>query len=734
MDEKRRNIFARLMDEAGLPPEEALQMVQGASEVGLSVLTGLAGVVAGLPGSAIQTALGRGTEEQQEKYPGLADIPEDTILPTVGEMAEKWTYQPKTETGQRYAENVGEFMAPVDKFLKDFSGFIPQTLGKVIPGDTRLEAGAMNAIDQAIYTALNVMSPTRGAGTAAMLGAKGLQAGVKAASHLPGAKGLRNVDLVTPTAQAIEKAPLVKRFNQINNAMGNLITRKQLAGMQPGVMQGTTKTVRPWYKGGKHQQLGVMAKTTAWNIKRKMTDNQDAWLRAHYGITANVYKEMDRLGQVMDSAKKQSEIKTPDRFDGRLSNRKFLDEDGNMILKEDSYFATKKNKKTNKKEPISPEQKAHLMAGRGDKEHYKSVKDILNDASNQYHAQVAYNVSVLEKFKPGDPRIARLQEGGLDRYIYPQHKQTTIEGLKRDPKIIQDLVGKNLDKELIKKHISPKIVSDMGLKGTKVHISTKPFFTGNIAHQIGSFSPAPTGLAKGIQGLLGRTIVFDGRAIKLTNTKHANYINKLRSVVNDFADANKKRADRGLPPQELTKDAVIQSFKDYNVKYKNLPKKQLFDIQYLKKNIVDDGEFISISQQILTNDTLLATMPVRFIVNKRNPSEGYFIMYDQMKQGSGIPFVESGLDIGSDVNRIFIDVQMADADYVWKAGAVPKVKDVIEPGIVAKELGPRVRQKFDTPPTEEFLRKRRIGRYAPVPVWASKRGSTAGLLAQDENV
>ena len=724
MDEKRRNIFARLMDEAGLPPEEALQMVQGASEVGLSILTGLGGVVAGLPGSAGEVLAGRGTEEQQEKYEGLGATPEDTLLPTVGEMTEKWAYQPKTETGQRYAENVGEFMAPVDKFLKDFSGFIPQNLGKVIPGDTRLEAGAMNAIDQAIYTALNVMSPTRGAGTAAMLGAKGLQAGVKAASHLPGAKGLRNVDLVGKTAEIVEKAPVIKRFNQINNAMGNLITRKQLAGLQPGVMQGTKKTVRPWYKGGKHHQLGVMAKTTAWNIKQKMTDNQDAWLRAHYGITANVYKEMDRLGQVMDSAKKQSEIKTPDRFDGRLSDRKFLDEDGNMILKEDSYFATKKNKKTNKKEPISPEQKAHLMAGKGDAKHYKSVKDILNDASNQYHAQVAYNVSVLEKFKPGDPRIARLQEGGLDRYIFPQHKQTTVEGLKQNPKIIQDLVGKNLDKELIKKHISPKIVSDMGLKGTKVHISTKPFFTGNIAHQIGSYSPAPTGLAKGIQGLLGRTIVRDGRSIKLTNTKHANYINKLRSVVKEFADANK----------ELTKDAVIQSFKDYNVKYKNLPKKKLFDIQYLKKNIVDDGEFISISQQILTNDTLLATMPVRFIINKKNPKEGYFIMYDQMKQGSGIPLVESGLDVGSDINRIFIDVQPADADYVWK-GAVPKVKDVIEPGIVAKDLGPRVRQKFDAPPTEEFLRKRRFGRkYTPPLVWTSKRGTTSGLLAQDENV
>ena len=62
MDEKRRNIFARLMDEAGLPPEEALQMVQGASEVGLSILTGLGGVVAGLPGSAGEVLAGRGTE------------------------------------------------------------------------------------------------------------------------------------------------------------------------------------------------------------------------------------------------------------------------------------------------------------------------------------------------------------------------------------------------------------------------------------------------------------------------------------------------------------------------------------------------------------------------------------------------------------------------------------------------------------------------------------------------
>jgi len=565
----------------------------------------------------------------------------------------------------------------------------------------------MNAIDQAIYTALNVMSPTRGAGTALMGGAKGLQAAGRAV-------GMKNLDLATPTAKAIEKTPIIKRYNQINNAMGQLITRKQLAGMQPGIIPEVAGRVKPWYKGGRPQQLGVMSKTAIWNIGRKMTDNQDAWLRAHYGITANVYKELERLGRVMDSAKEQAKLK------GGMS-RRFVDEEGKKIAHEDAFYAR----------GGTPEKQANLLEGYGDAKQFKSVQSVLDDASNQYHAQIAYNVSVLEKFKPGDPRIARLQEGGLDRYIYPKHKQTTIGGLGKDPTIIQDLLGKNLDENLIRNHISPKIASDMNLKGDKVHISTKPFFTGSMVHQVGGFNPpAATGLAKSML-TLGRTLVRDGKSIKLTANKHAPYIDRLRTIVNQSLAANRA----------VTKDSVIQSFKNFNdtLTQQGIPKKNLFDIQYLKKNIVDDGEFISISQNILTNDTLLATMPVRFIINKKNPSEGYFIMYDQMKQGSGMPGVESVLDLGSDVNRIFIDVQPLAADYVWK-GQVPKVKDVAEPGIVEKELGPRVRQKFDAPPTEEFLKRRRWGQLpfgieqAAMFGSPAKRGVGVGLLAQDENI
>jgi hypothetical protein len=511
-----------------------------------------------------------------------------------------------------------------------------------------------------------------------------------------------------------------------------------LAGLQPGKIPEVSGSVKSWYKGGKPQHLGVMAKTALWNVKRKMTDNQDAWLRSHYGITANVYKEMERLGNVMDSAARQADVKTPDRFNLRGAHRKFLDEDGNMVLHEKYYFDKK----------ISPARKALLMEGRGDKQHYKSVERVTEDASNQYHSQIAYNVSVLEKFKPGDPRIARLQEGGLDRYIYPKHKETTVGGLQNKPEIIQDLLGKNLDRDLIRNHISSKIASDMNLKGDKIHISTKPFFTGTMMNAIGKDPVSPTGLSSSIV-TLGRTVVKDGQAYKLSAGKHAPYIDGLRRIINDAS------ADGRV----LTKEGIIEAFELYNKAIKGregfgvrqkigrIPKfwkrpklgeANLFDIQYLKKNIVDDGEFISISQNILTNDTLLATMPVRFIINKRNPSEGYFIMYDQMKQGSGFPVVESWLDLGSDTNRIFIDVQPLDADYVWK-GQIPRVKDVLGK-TMEKELGLKVRQKFDTPPTEEFLKRRRWGQL-PIGIeqaamWGSpaKRAAGTGLLAQDENI
>jgi hypothetical protein len=42
---------------------------------------------------------------------------------------------------------------------------------------------------------------------------------------------------------------------------------------------------------------------------------------------------------------------------------------------------------------------------------------------------------------------------------------------------------------------------------------------------------------------------------------------------------------------------------------------------------------------------------------RHSPSDGFYILTDQMKQGSGIPILEHILDIGSDTNKLYMDIR-----------------------------------------------------------------------------
>lgn len=772
MDEKRRTVFSKLV-EIGIPAEKALDAVIGASEVGLSIITGLGATVAGLPGSAIETIRGRGTAEQKEKYPGLKLSEEKTPLPTVGKLAEDWAYQPKTETGQDYLENVGDVMEHVDEWLRIGSGAIPQTLGKVIPGDSRVEAGLMNAADQAIYTALNVMSPTKGVSGAAMIGAKGAQGAMKAL-------GAKNADLVNPMAKAIEKTPGLSRYSQFENAMGQLISRKQLAGLPENVVQDTglisalPKGVRGtinkaqgmpdlptgykkgaggWYAGGfnKARHLGAMLNASVWNKGRKMTNNQDAWLRAHYGITANVFQELQRLGQVIDDTYVQASNKS--------WKSPYLDTNGNKIKV-------------------------------GDKN--QSVDSVRKMAENQYHAQLAYNRSVLEKYKPGDPRIERLISGELDKYLTPKHVIMTRNQFNtKAPQAIQEIIGGQIDEGILKRHVGNQMIEDMNLKSDNIHLSTKPFFflsAKNALVRTASSVDETTGIAgpykggaTGIPGGFLKSIVRDGKLkAKISKKTHGDYTGQLqkflraragmpttkKDVLDHFKVENKRMdiamkdkieiADRDLRAREAKMDPSIRysparwtkAHKKAFDKTKSLRDRKnqaQYDLAYVRKNLVDDGEYMSITQQALTDDTLLATIPIRMIVNKNNPELGYYVLYDQMKQGSGIPIIEAALDAGSDMDRIYIDIQPLKAG-VGAGERVSMQTDVATKpeipgrreagkGTVEERLVHSLReQKFDDPMSPEFLKKRRLDRrLMPLAGWGGKRGATVGLLSQDEN-
>ena len=105
-----------------------LDEAEALGEVGLAMGGGLLGTIYGLPGSTLDTILGRGPESQQEKYEGLDDP--SGILPTVSEGVEKFGYTPESERGQQYMEAIGKGGHWLDEKVRAASGLIPRLMDK----------------------------------------------------------------------------------------------------------------------------------------------------------------------------------------------------------------------------------------------------------------------------------------------------------------------------------------------------------------------------------------------------------------------------------------------------------------------------------------------------------------------------------------------------------------------------------------------------------------------------
>ena len=303
-----------------------------------------------------------------------------------------------------------------------------------------------------------------------------------------------------------------------------------------------------------------------------------------------------------------------------------------------------------------------------------------------WQANPAYVQSIMEKFLPRDPRTLKLRSI-LGDSIFPREAYTTIREISRDGSVIKNLLDDVTDMppEMFSTHVSPHIARELKLGGHNVHISTKPIHIDSpVVFKINS-----DGYYVGAKG-----------SPKLFNLESANYFTagpnqgtksfRTRGVfawrgklpvvneVKNLVEGGMKSKDEIISSLMSKNKDLIKSFNKATKEWKSRkpdipggrssayeyamwrasrPKKRLYNRKDLEKNIFDDGQNISVSQHVLTTDTLLATMPVRMIINKRNPLEGGYVYWDQMRQGLGKKWADWILDIGSDTNRLFIDIQ-----------------------------------------------------------------------------
>ena len=420
-----------LFDDAIDSAQYVSNTLTGVGEVGLQLGGGLLGMLVQAPGAVYDTLLGRGSEEQREKYPGLGER-EQTDL--VKDAVAFLTYTPKTEAGQEYSETVGEVGGAIDKGMRYLSGAVPEALD-FVPGE---HPYASNLWDQTLYGAMSVLPPTRIA--------RGMTSAAKA-------------------------------------GMGTVAGDMYLGRLQRAGKSGLDI---PWYGGGKYAQIGMMPLEVAGSKLKNFLSPKSAYLSETYGLNPLTVKELKRLEGVMDS-EKLSSAKHLESFNRSLEPRIEYYQSMAMNPELATRLATKDKSASFYMDKGMTRQSARKLANKELKAEgtetgniwssKKQSDSVIETAWNEYFNEISKIMATERTYNPGSARLKRLEEG-LVQHILPTSRNATFKEVMDNPGIIRDVVGGGiLDEALM--HVIPFIGKHLDVKGKNVNWVTKPLEGGS---------------------------------------------------------------------------------------------------------------------------------------------------------------------------------------------------------------------------------------------------------------
>jgi len=626
------------------------------------------------PGAVYDTLLGRGSEEQREKYPGLGER-EQTDL--VKDAVDFLTYTPKTEAGQEYSETVGEVGGAIDKGMRYLSGAVPKALD-FVPGE---HPYASNLWDQTLYGAMSVLPPTRIA--------RGMTSAAKA-------------------------------------GMGTVAGDMYLGRLQRAGKSGLDI---PWYGGGKYAQIGMMPLEVAGSKLKNFLTPKSAYLSETYGLNPLTVKELKRLEGVMDS-EKLSSAKHLESFNKALEPRIEYYQSMAMTPELATRLATKDKSASFYMDKGMTRQSARKLANKELKAEgtetgniwssKKQADSVIETAWNEYFNEISKIMATERTYNPGSARLKRLEEG-LVQHILPTSRNATFKEVMDNPGIIRDVVGGVIPDAALM-HVIPFIGKHLDVKGKNVNWVTKPLEGGSGAGVKSAAIASRVGKPR--EGWKSHLPDWSPMAAKI-DKKTGIQQNAYSSLHEIWGELNSSRTP-------ITKDSLLAKAEELNAMKRAAGdggKIGFHDINSLRRNILEQDGFISFGTSALTPDRLLATMNHRFVIDPKTGT-GMLLNYDHYKLG-GNKVLDKIADIGAKNRFVVLDT----VNFSMKKGA-PK-SSVIEPqpvgrllpdldkgvskrGVIREEMS----KKFsDEPPTSFKVRHGLETAYTPV---------MQGLLAEDK--
>jgi hypothetical protein len=349
------------------------------------------------------------------------------------------------------------------------------------------------------------------------------------------------------------------------------------------------------------------------------------------------------------------------------------------------------------------ERKKSLVSAETGKPKKQQRVDYLGDV---FHGQLGHILASLEKMQPHNPRTAQFREN-FGEYLFPDNVRTLSSRLSATD--IEAVMGKYLGETLnnpnmIDAHILP-FVKDMAVEPF-VHLSSKPFheIRQNIAKmkerggfkEDGSHATYPSNWRQNAFSFKGQLpLIHQVQRILKEQGESAtkeSIIAELRKmdpeVLDQFNQSHQAWKDArpdvgslsfrsmGMPNQYGKLDTPISY-----VRWKFAePKPRSYEALDLEKNIVVHGGYVSVGQNILSTDTLLATVQNRAIFDMKNPDRAAVLNFDSYQLGTGHKAIDTAVTAGSDTTRIFFDW------IPWKGkgkGVSPDLYDMVVGGIEA---------------------------------------------------
>ena len=456
--------------------------------------------------------------------------------------------------------------------------------------------------------------------------------------------------------------------NMGNIALGQEITRRSK-------VYQTEHPLGEWYGGDpmaklKHLFIGMPASTLK-NLGRRLVDPKASYIFSKYGIDHVPAEELKRLFEIQRRMERGESVPKLDKFGNETS------------------------------EMINPVSGAATLR-------------------NEIHSQLAYIDHVFRKYLPDDKRRVAFERELVGDLYPNHYLTTADEIVGNAPQIRKILnIPEGISDEMIDIHLSPHIVGDYNLKGP-VALNSKPFqqplgvswYEGSVSKggkrdgkkyharlqhpgmvesirvkmgehgipygvdkkpnpidYLGAFqdlwSKMPSGTPLTKKNFLKSAEFLNEQTDRLAEQAYKKAAIEAKARVYKSSGPGRKKGDPYYSRERVEEIASAARQRVYDKRF-------YYDVAGLDKNIKEGGGAISIGQPSLSADRLLAHISNRIIIptegsqikwrgatRRGDPlpgNEGIWVGYDQMKQGSGLKYLENALDMGSQYNFMAMDV------------------------------------------------------------------------------